>query len=738
MLLPNPSEHTTRDRRSTLLKAALGLLSFLLLDTRLTHSRLKRKERLYKNLFESATEATCLIDYHYKTILDCNPYFERLTGYARNELFNLSVLELVPEGDHPSLSQLCQEVSDKGTIHDVTGIRLKKKNGSIVSVAFSISVINMDEEKMIQVIIKDISAEEQQRRYLNDLETLNRITFEITSQLEIDELMPKLAEHTVDLAGGDGGFVSLVDKDMGEIINKYAYNLLEPVYENCIPLVAEAVRKKHTLVINDYPALPQALKDVVNEGVKTALLVPVLVDNEVRAVISVFGFSYKKKFDDYHKNLLEAVARQTSASIEHAMLHKQLNAALNTSNLLLQTANIIGRSLDINETLRELVNIAVRTTGLDHSNIGLYDAEHDEMVIAVSYENAIPAGLRFKLTDFPEASKIKSGTWFIANIDDPRLSPQFKELMRTTNVKSALYSPLMYARRPIGVMCVGSTGRMIMFEERQIEIARGIASQATIAVQNAILYTQTKTELEKERYIAEELQRSLLPQELPEIPHTDLGAYYASSTEEAQVGGDFYDIIALPGNRYAMVIGDVSGKGIEAAASTAMVKCTIRTFLYQYPSPSFALSQANTSLSRQLEQGIFVTVFCIVYDVDTGLVTYANAGHPHPCYFDKGKGHCVQLASSDPAICLLPNYSYHDHTTTLPPDGFMVTFTDGTIEARKDDEFFGEKRLKRVIDISAGLAAQDIADSIIEECFTFAQGRLDDDIAILVIKRLSR
>jgi sigma-B regulation protein RsbU (phosphoserine phosphatase) len=283
-------------------------------------------------------------------------------------------------------------------------------------------------------------------------------------------------------------------------------------------------------------------------------------------------------------------------------------------------------------------------------------------------------------------------------------------------------------------MCIGSAKRFT-FDERQLEIAKGIANQATVAIQNATLYTQTKTELERERYIAEELQRSLLPQELPEIPHTDLGVYYASSTKEAQVGGDFYDIIALPDNRYAIVIGDVSGKGIEAAASTAMVKCTIRTFLYQYASPSFALSQANTSLNRLLEGGMFVTVFCAVYDVESGQVIYSNAGHPYPCFFDREQRHCTQLISSDPAICLLSNYNYHESSVVLQPDGFIVTFTDGTLEARRDGEFFGEERLARVIDISSELPAQDIADSIIDECFAFSRGKLEDDIAILVIKR---
>jgi len=418
-----------------------------------------------------------------------------------------------------------------------------------------------------------------------------------------------------------------------------------------------------------------------------------------------------------------------------ATLNKQLNEALQTSNLLLKATDIVGRTLDINEVLNRLVDIAIESTGLDHSNVGLYDAKHNEIVIAASYENAVPIGLRFEISkECPEAVALVRGEWLIEDIDNPLLSPQFKDFMRRLSVESILVHPLMRANRLIGIMCFGST-RKRLFEKRQIEIARGISSQASVAIQNASLYAQTKAELERERHIAEELQRSLLPEELPEIPCTDLGAYYASSTKEAQVGGDFYDIIALPNKKYAIIIGDVSGKGIEAAASTAMVKCIIRTFLHQYPSPEFALSQANSALAKQLQRGIFVTVFCAIYDVATGEITYANAGHPHPCYFDNRKRSCAHLPSFDPAICLLANYNYRKNSVRLSPGSFVVTYTDGTFEARRNREFFGEERLHKVIERSADLPAQKIADEIISECIRFSSGKLEDDIAILVIKR---
>ncbi|HEY3375843.1 MAG TPA: SpoIIE family protein phosphatase [Candidatus Aquicultor sp.] len=567
-----------------------------------------------------------------------------------------------------------------------------------------------------------------------DLEKLSAVTLEITSLLNLDDLLAKIAEHAAEFSGADAGFAGVIDRQSGRIEALSSYKLPEETIASCTKVANDMVKNSVRLRTTIQEASTN-IKDVASQSSPRGfLLVPVLTNGKVTAVIGVCFLSSDKVIDEYHQSLIEAIATKASVAIEHAVLHKQLQESLGTSHILLKASETIGRSLDIKETLNELVNAAVKSTGLDHSNIGMFDPAHEELVMATSYGALLPVGMRFQLfKECPEAMKLTNGTLVVADKSDPSISPEFHNFLDRIKTESALVMPLMRGNVLLGVMCFGSRYTH-HFTNHEIEIAKGIAGQATIAIQNAQLYMQTKTELERERHIAEALQRSLLPMKLPPIKNTELGAFYESSTKEAQVGGDFYDVIALPNNKYAISIGDVSGKGIEAAAATAMVKCIIRTFLYQYPSPGFALSQANSSLSRQLGKSTFVTVFCAVYDYETGQIVYTNAGHPHPCHFDSQKNGCFQLPSADPALCLLTNYNYHEQVAHMSPGSMLVTFTDGTTEARRGHEFFGEERLISVIEKSAAKSAQGVADAIIQACLEFAEGKLEDDIAILVLK----
>lgn len=734
-------ENILKGGKSTFLGMTIGVLGFVVIDTKLIHPMLEKNRQLYKNLFENANDAIYLIDLDKQIIIDANEFCETLMGYSRQELRKMSIHKLIPEEEFGLYANMFQELRYKDRVHNITGIHQIKRDGTTIDINLSASIINVAGKRIIQAIVRDITdqrlAEERQHRYLRDLETLSAIAQEISAKLEIEDLLPKIAEHAVNLADGHAGGVGLLDNETLKYV--YLHNL--PGLPDKISLdtntdvLGDVIRNRQTLILDDYPSHPKAFKGFIDSNVKTAIMVPIVSGDEVRAVIKVFGFSYEKKFDAYNRSLLESVAKQASIAIENAMLHEQVNEALQISNLLLEISGFIGTTLDINEILERLVSIGAESTGLDRSYTGLYSPERDEIDIVASIDKK-QIGLKLRQPEAgSEITEVLHGRQVISYVDDPLISPRQRDLMLTMDIKSCLCNPLTFAGKVIGFMVFGSTGKH-EFDSRQIKIARGVANQAAMALQNAILYTQTKTALEKEHYIAEELQRSLLPTKFPEIPHTDIGAYYLSATGTARVGGDFYDIVRLSGNKYAFMIGDVSGKGIEAAASTAMAKYIIRAFIFQSVSPASALSQANSAIGRQIEKGVFVTVFCAVYDATTGEITYANAGHPHPCYLDSEKGVCSHLPSFDPAIGILANYSFRENSVILSPGSYVVTFTDGTFEARKDSEFFGEARLMKVIEESSGGSAQHMADEIVNECFRFSEGNLGDDLAVLVVKRL--
>lgn len=409
---------------------------------------------------------------------------------------------------------------------------------------------------------------------------------------------------------------------------------------------------------------------------------------------------------------------------------KQLAETVRIANILLEAANIIGSTLDTELVLERFSELVAEITNLERNIIFLYDPLEHSHKIAAEHNGRIAIGTSFSGEEFGEEffDIYESGRATVMDIDDPHLSPAAKQTMDGFAAKTGLFVPLVAGKRILGSIGMDNPGKRHEFTQREIELASGLAKQAAVAIENSRLY-------EAQLNIADSLQRSMLPTSIPKIPGAEIGVVYSSATEEAKVGGDFYDIFELSG-RYALIIGDVSGKGIEAASYTSMVKYAMRAHLYQNPTPSDALTQVNNFVRRQVEHAVFITAFCSIYDPATGVLIFVNAGHPYPCLLDKAANKCTFLTTNDPAISIIADYEYHEKQVTIGPDNLLVAYTDGVLEARADGELFGEQRLEETLLAFVDEPAQKLADTIIEACLKFANGRLTDDIALLVVKRV--
>lgn len=236
-----------------------------------------------------------------------------------------------------------------------------------------------------------------------------------------------------------------------------------------------------------------------------------------------------------------------------------------------------------------------------------------------------------------------------------------------------------------------------------------------------------------ERHIAGTLQAESLPVEPPKLPGFDLGTYYASATERALVGGDFYDFIPLSRNRLAVVIGDVQGKGVEAAVSTVTTKFTLRNLLAERRDPEWVLDRLNAACLRELGPEQFITLVLLIIDCTTGDITYASAGHHPP--FVCGERGCRKLETNGPALGLTDRPEYPVGKENLAPGEILSLYTDGSIEARSDADFFGVERLIDAVADNRLLRAQALSQKLYLICLDFANGRLVDDIAVVLIKR---
>jgi sigma-B regulation protein RsbU (phosphoserine phosphatase) len=240
-----------------------------------------------------------------------------------------------------------------------------------------------------------------------------------------------------------------------------------------------------------------------------------------------------------------------------------------------------------------------------------------------------------------------------------------------------------------------------------------------------------------EKHIADELQKGLLPAETPEIQGYEVGTFYASATDLALVGGDFFDIFYFDPITVGIVIGDVQGHGVESSLSTLTAKFFLRDLTLRGMDIGQTLERVNNTMSRQLEPGDFITLFYGLINLKAGKLNYSNAGHPYPLIFNTSNNSFRSLEYHDMALGIEPHVKYGIAEEYIEVGETLVMFTDGVLEARKGVELFEVERLKKLIAENGSLNPADLAREIHRQCAEFAGGKTKDDIAILIIKRIA-
>jgi serine phosphatase RsbU (regulator of sigma subunit) len=255
--------------------------------------------------------------------------------------------------------------------------------------------------------------------------------------------------------------------------------------------------------------------------------------------------------------------------------------------------------------------------------------------------------------------------------------------------------------------------------------ATTIAAQAALAIDNARLYQQQKA-------FTETIQRALLPRERPSVAGLELGAVYESAAR-VDVGGDVYDFLELSDDRLAVVLGDVTGHGIDATADMAMAKFVFRSLAREHPEPGDFLAHANDVVVGEIAVGKFITMAYLTIDRG-GAVACAGAGHPAPRLV-LPDGRVEAIAAGGLALGIDAPQEYETVRVAVPVGGSVVLYTDGVIESRAARELYGTERLDETLGAGRALGAQELAERVLADCRAFAAGELTDDCAVVVVKR---
>ncbi|MGI5940454.1 MAG: SpoIIE family protein phosphatase [Thermoleophilia bacterium] len=279
-------------------------------------------------------------------------------------------------------------------------------------------------------------------------------------------------------------------------------------------------------------------------------------------------------------------------------------------------------------------------------------------------------------------------------------------------------------------------------ELRELEAQRALAhklqeAMEKLAAQNMELQmaqAEAGRLLEEQRTLFHRLQETLLdiPQDLPGVK---FGHLYHSATQEARIGGDFYDVFEARDGCIGLLIGDVSGHGVEAARTATLVKDTVLAFARQFRRPHVVLRETNKLLVKKPFSG-FVTAFLCFLDPRSGVLIYSSAGHPCPLVKVGGEVRCLE--SVHMPLGTFEDARYTDREEHISEGSLLLFYTDGIIEARKGASCFGEERLVDALKKMDGYGVEALPTLLLDEALRFSGGRLDDDVALLAVDYLRR
>jgi serine phosphatase RsbU (regulator of sigma subunit) len=268
------------------------------------------------------------------------------------------------------------------------------------------------------------------------------------------------------------------------------------------------------------------------------------------------------------------------------------------------------------------------------------------------------------------------------------------------------------------------------FSEVELNFARKLAAAVALAVENARLY-------EAEHEVAETLQAGLRPQ-LDDVPGIEAGSSYQAAPGAGRLGGDFFDVFAVDETLVAFMIGDVSGKGIRAATTTATVRGAARALAYTDPEAVPVLAGLNQTLARRGLDAGFVTLLYGTIDTFSGLMRLGIAGHPAPHICGRVEQPDLS-AAVDPPLGLFPERTYHSAEIRLARGETFVCFTDGLIDARAEgEEPFGEEGVRAFLDGPHPAPLDELTASLAEAAVAHAGGRILDDVAVLAVRYVGR
>jgi serine phosphatase RsbU (regulator of sigma subunit) len=483
-------------------------------------------------------------------------------------------------------------------------------------------------------------------------------------------------------------------------------------------------------------------------------VVPLRRDEKVLGFLSVDNAVTQRPISEARVRILLLYANYAAAALHNAIIAEQTKTHLAETALRkqleikirrLQEVHVVASeitSLDLEAILRLVRDRLVSTFGFDRAGILLYDPRDPDYLRGTwgtdwQGRAVDEHEVRFQISEDPPLSELISGerTYLLSHLSIVERTAQEVDPLEHAMI------PLRSSKRLLGVLSVDNslTGRAIT--EEDIEILLLMAGHVSLAIQKAHVFaleqdvnTRLRKVLGRESKIANTLQKAFKPTVGTRLYGARIAHLYRPAMAESDLGGDFYDVLDLGNELIGLIMADVSGKGLAAAARTARARYALQAFASEDSDPLTVLKRLNRFLHHQTgDTESYVTVFYGTLNTQTGELHCASAGHEPPLLLRKNDG--PQLLNISGVPCgLFSDLNCESHRFRLEPGDRLLLYSDGVTEARQNNRFFEYEGLRQIVVEESSRLLDSLVRRIYARVLRYSGGVMRDDVALLMLE----
>lgn len=409
--------------------------------------------------------------------------------------------------------------------------------------------------------------------------------------------------------------------------------------------------------------------------------------------------------------------------------------------LLYQLSQAFNSTLDLDEVLDRVIDEVIITTRAERGFVMLRNEQGNlEFKVARGLDQTTISEPKFQVSRSIVERVASEGEAILTS--DAQMDERFsaRQSVVILGLRSILCVPLRLKDRTLGVVYVDNRMQAGIFTHSDLELLTAIASSAAAAIENARLYIVAveKARMERELQVAREVQISLLPDSVPELPNWSFSGRWLPARE---VAGDYYDFFPLNGDQenptLGIVLGDVTDKGMPAALFMAVTRSTVRASMDEASSAADGMRHANHLICEDSSHSMFVTLFFAHLDPQDASLVYVNAGHNPPLFYQAATGSLTPLTRTGMAMGVNIHANYTEARLVMAPGDFILMYTDGITDAINiHGQEFGMSGIEQVLLAQSQGSADQIMLALEQALHDFCGESLPfDDVTMVLLKR---